>query len=60
VLWKKKICVLVTSFLGFAKTVVKKDTLRLGTRRIQNYICGSGHRVVVVTGYAASCLLKGT
>ena len=58
VLWKEKICVLVTSFLGFAKNK-NKGILRFGTRRIQNYICDSGLRVVVVTGYAASCLLKG-
>jgi hypothetical protein len=47
----------VTSFLGFANK--KIIIIRLGTRRIQNYFCGSDHRKVVITGYAASCLLQG-
>jgi len=59
VLWKKKV---VRSCDKFSRICKQKNIyiiLRLATRRIQNYFCGSDQREVVVTGYAASCLLKG-
>lgn len=58
VLWKKQIVLSCDKF-SVIKKKKKTTILRLRTRRIQNYFCGVGHREVVVTGYAASCLLKG-